>query len=280
VIVRFHADVVATPRGLVEMASAGAGDAVLLVHGSPGDWRQLLPLAEDLADRFQVMLVSRPGYGRTPLGANRTAAEQAALFVGMLDALGIDGAAVVGVSGGGPAAVALAAAFPSRVTSVVLCCAVAPEMVRVPRAMRAATLPGVGEVLASLDRRLGVRPSVVERAVAGLTPDERRRYDADPALRADVERFVADRPRGRTALAGIRNDVAQFGRPRAPFVVTAPTLVLHGDTDPTVALGHARFHAAAIPGAVVEVYADAGHAFLLTRRREASSRIAAHVAPS
>ena len=97
-----------TARGPVQVASHGSGPALLVAHGMPGDWRQARLLAEDLAQDYRVLLVTRPGYGRTPLRSGRTPAAQADLYAALLDALGLDRAVVLGISGGGPSAYAFA----------------------------------------------------------------------------------------------------------------------------------------------------------------------------
>ena len=51
------ASVVRTSTGPVEAAVSGAGPAVVLVHGSPGSWRQLVPVAEDLSAVLGVMAI-------------------------------------------------------------------------------------------------------------------------------------------------------------------------------------------------------------------------------
>ena len=84
------------------------------------------------------------------------------------------------------------------------------------------------------------------------------------------------RPTGRRAVSGFRNDVVHLRHGHDAIAVTAPTLVLHGDADRVVPLSHAQFNAEAIPGAVLELYEQAGHVFLLTRRAEATARVARH----
>lgn len=64
---------------------------------------------------------SRPGYGRTPLAAGPDPVRFAGVVVELCQQLGLaDILAVVGVSAGGPTAVAMAALFPDRVRSLVL----------------------------------------------------------------------------------------------------------------------------------------------------------------
>ena len=62
---------VTTACGQIEVAESGTGPALLVLHGTPGDWQQARLLAAELSDRARVLLVSRPGYGRTPLRSGR-----------------------------------------------------------------------------------------------------------------------------------------------------------------------------------------------------------------
>jgi pimeloyl-ACP methyl ester carboxylesterase len=91
----------------------------------------------------------------------------------------------------------------------------------------------------------------------------------DDDVRTEVERFLRSHLDAPPGLAGFRNDVAQ-ARHRLPIAVTvsAPTIVMHGDSDTVVPLDHGQAYADAIPGAEMQVLAGAGHGFLLTRRAE------------
>ncbi|HVB27848.1 MAG TPA: MFS transporter, partial [Mycobacteriales bacterium] len=184
-------EIVATRSGPVELARSGTvgKPVVLLLHGTPGSWRQAVPVAEDLAGDFDVLLPSRPGYGRTPVSTGRSVAAQADAYAALLDALALDRAAVVGVSGGGPSALAFAAGHPDRTAALVQCCAVALHLASPPRAMTWLARPrGVAETLTALarrrDRRRLLRPGAVDGMIASdLTADEQQRTGADPRIR-------------------------------------------------------------------------------------------------
>jgi pimeloyl-ACP methyl ester carboxylesterase len=282
------ASAVSTAVGPIEAAVAGGGRAVVLVHGLPGSWRQLVPLAEDLAAHHTVVLPSRPGYGTTPLAAGRTYHEQAAAYAALLDALGLTSAAVIGVSGGAPSAAAFAADYPDRTTALVLACPLAPELARIPATLGLAAVPGLGEVLTALYRARRGRqladPAATERLIRKeLSPSELAVLDDE--LRAEVVRFARSHLGAPAGLAGLRNDLVQARRAgtstsartnttaTATSTITAPTLILHGDADTVVPVDHAGAYAAAIPGAVLELLDGAGHGFLLTRRAEAVPRL-------
>ena len=100
---------VTTACGPVELAEAGPanGAPLLVVHGSGGGFDQGLLIGADYAVRgFRVIAPSRPGYLRTPFPADGDASgpRQADLLACLLDTLGVERAAVMGVSAGGVAA--------------------------------------------------------------------------------------------------------------------------------------------------------------------------------
>jgi pimeloyl-ACP methyl ester carboxylesterase len=274
----------ATARGPIEVAAAGDGPAVLLVHGIPGSWRQCIPLAEDL-EGFRCLLPSRPGYGRTPASTGRSYDEQADALVALLDAFGIEKCAVVGLSGGGPIAIALAVRHHERASALVMACAMAPHLITAPLPMRLAKVPGVAEVLGGAIRargRLRVRrPEVVDAQITKpLTVLERRLVASDPRVRTDLVRHELGHLEAPLGLPGLRNDLAQIERakrmPPPSFAgVSCPTLVMHGERDTVIGTSHARFYADGLPDADVAVFDDSGHLFALTRRRECSAAIRA-----
>ncbi|HYG66647.1 MAG TPA: alpha/beta fold hydrolase, partial [Anaeromyxobacteraceae bacterium] len=113
--------VVRTRRGEVECAVAGAGPAVLCLHGAMGGHDQALLLARTIGPAgFRYVAPSRPGYLGTSLALGRTPDAQADLYRDLLDALAIDRAAVMAVSGGGPSALAFALRHPDRCWGLVI----------------------------------------------------------------------------------------------------------------------------------------------------------------
>lgn len=259
---------VSTTCGPIEVAETGQGPAVLVVHGMPGDWRQARTVAEDLSDQARVLLVSRPGYGRTPLCSGRTPEEQADLYAALLDALAIDRAVVLGISGGGPSSFAFAARHPERCHGLLLCCAVAPHLMTPPAAMlRLAAVPGVWRAVAAAVRLVARYGGGKPTDLSALTPIERM-LAADPLVLHDLTRFDAERPQTMRG-AGLRNDTRQLAAMREiawPATVSVPTAVLHGDADDVIPLSHAEAFAAAVPGARLEVLGGYGHAIPLFAR--------------
>lgn len=79
-----------------------------------------LPHEQLATSGFTLLTVSRPGYDSTPVTVGRSAQEAADALVALLDELEIETVSVIGISAGGPTALALAKRHPARVRSVLL----------------------------------------------------------------------------------------------------------------------------------------------------------------
>lgn len=269
------ASVVETARGPIEVAVLGRGPALLIAHGMPGSWQQAISIGRDLQDERKVLLVTRPGYGGTPLRSGRTAAEQADLFAAMLDALDIETTSIVGISGGGPSALAFAQRHPARTSSLGLLCALAAHLMVVPGYARlAARAPtAVWSTFAGRERRkqrrmLADANTFDTHLQSELNPAELSILAAEPRLRDDYAESMRSQATGRSWAPGFRNDVRAImtSGPAPTDAITAPTLVVHGDADTVVPMANAEYHVAAILGARLEVIPGASHGFPLTHR--------------
>ena len=116
-----------TAKGVVRYLDIGDGPPVLLVHGIFGGadaaLRQLGPV---VPAGFRLIVPSRFGYLGSTLPAGSTPRRQADVFADLLDALGIDKAAVVAVSAGATSALQLAVRHRGRVSGLALISANGP----------------------------------------------------------------------------------------------------------------------------------------------------------
>jgi pimeloyl-ACP methyl ester carboxylesterase len=93
----------------------GAGPCVVLIHGHPFDRSLWRPQTEALAKNFRVVAPDLRGFGASPVTPHLVMLRQYAGDVeGLLDRLGIDHAAVVGLSMGGLVAMDLVTTYPKR----------------------------------------------------------------------------------------------------------------------------------------------------------------------
>lgn len=114
-----------TSAGHVEYVQDGEGPTVLVFHGAPGGYDQAMLLGSSLAEEgFQVIAPSRPGYLRTPLTSGLSPEKQADAMAALLDSLGLENVAVMGVSMGAPAAIEFCLRYPNRSWALVLISAV------------------------------------------------------------------------------------------------------------------------------------------------------------
>ncbi len=203
-----------------------------------------------------------------------TLADMADDGVGLLDALEIDRAHIVGASMGGMIAQHVAARYSQRCKSLTSIFsttgnpklpAARPEALKVlvtrPKSMEEEALVDHGVMLA---RTIGS---------PGYPSDEDRLRDR---ARASVQRSTY--PEGPTRhLSAI---VADGDRREMLKGVSVPTLVMHGEDDPLVPVEGGRDTAAAIPGAKLKTIPGWGHDLPLELVDEVAEAIAAHARSS
>lgn len=189
---------------------------------------------------------------RDPRGASYTLSDMAADAAGLLAALGIDAAHIVGVSMGGMLAQLLAIEHPGRVRSLV-------SIMSTTGARR------VGRPRASVARNM-LRPAARDRA--GYVADHIASYRliGSPgfAFEEEHKRARAHRlfDRGINPAGSARQLAAIVTAPdRTERLrgVTVPATVIHGADDPLVNVSGGRATAEAIPGAELLVLDGMGH---------------------
>jgi len=268
--------VVETSAGPVEYADRGEGAPLLSLHGSPAAFENGLLIAEFArVNGFRVIAASRPGYGGTPLGTGRTPAEQADALAGLLDAVGLDRVAVLGMSGRGPTGYALAGRHPDRVA-----CLLQVESIALP-----ATAPRAGRLVLRLTPLAAVAGWMIDRFPARMLATMGAPDGADPnlqAAQAALARAIVTTATGWKRLgAGYDNDAAQFAdlQPLPLGSITCPTLIVHGTADTRVPIAHAEHAHATIAGSELRRINGGGHTAFLFRpdhQREAVTWLQNH----
>ncbi len=197
--------------------------------------------------------------------------DMAADAAGLLDALGIDSAHVVGGSMGGMIAQLMAIEHAPRVRTLTSIFSTTgnPRLPRPkPEAMKA--LLDRAPANATLDDviPIGIRVARAIGSPAYPTPEDRLRE----RIARDFHRsFYPEGPARQ--IAAIMDDGDRRRRLRK---VTAPTLVIHGTDDPLVPVEGGRDTARAIPGAKLHEIPGMGHDLPLELVDEIAAAIAAH----
>ena len=232
----------------------GAGEPVVFLHGFPSSshlWGEVVPL---MPAGHRLVVVDLLGYGRSDRPDAREVGIKghAERVLGLLDALGINYACVVGHDVGGGVAQAMAVRWPARVSRLCLVNSVAfdewpTREVKLARAMLPLTKHLPPTWLLSL---------VKGDLLRGYLDAERGTHSVAQYLRP----FAT--PEGRDALLEhlMALDSAETAAlaPRLKDVV-APTAIVWGAHDPFLPAALGRRLCDAIPGATLDLVPDGRH---------------------
>ena len=236
---------------------SGEGPPLLMIIGMSGtalSWGE--EFHAQLRRDFEVIVYDHRGVGASSrLEGPVTIRELAADAAGLLEALELDSAHVLGISMGGMVAQELALAHPERIRTLTLGCTYCGG----PRAV-----PTGEEVVA---RIVAARHSG-NRELALRTSWEVNVSPAFAADRQEWQRFVARAMRRSVAVEVIDRQaraIAAHDTSARLHEIAAPTLVVHGTLDQLLPVANGRLLAELIPGARLEVFDGVGHLFFLER---------------
>jgi pimeloyl-ACP methyl ester carboxylesterase len=237
----------------------GSGPDLVLIHGASGTLRDYtFALVDQLAPRYRVIAVDRPGMGYSdPLPQGDTSlASQADRIRRALDAFGVKNPIVLGQSYGG--AVALAWAVDSPPAALVLVGGVSMPWPGPLDPWYRATSPPLGRATLVPLVAAFMPHSYVTRAIDGV-------FAPDAAPAGYAQHLGLDLTLRRATLA---TNVAQINALRDHVVamepryanLTLPIEMIHGDADTIVPLDvHAARFAPLVPSATLTVLPGAGH---------------------
>jgi pimeloyl-ACP methyl ester carboxylesterase len=216
----------------------GSGPAVLFIHGGLGDSRLWEPQARALAGRFRTVRFDLRFYGRSESpGMAFSAVDDA---IGLLDALEIERAAVVGLSLGGALALDVALTHPERVWAV------------------AHVAGGVSGT--ALDVYTDEQESAYEAAVEASDFDAAMGVDFEVWAPLGVDDTLRDLWRATPDMRGVPDGAMPAPPPETAErlgEITAPTLVVVATHDPPGLQEVDRRVAREIPGArLAEIDSD------------------------
>lgn len=268
--------VIPSPYGDIEYTEGGSGPPVLVIHGSGGGYDQgELVVEAVLGDQFHWIAPSRFGYLRSTFNEGATFDDQAHAYAYLLDQLGVEKAAVVAISHGGPSALLLAVLHPERVSSLTLISAGVASSAAPDQAQAQANRQG--EMLVTIYRydplywtatnlfkkQFMELMGANETVIAELSPHQREMAEQI------IDYMNPSSPRA--AGAAFDNKAAMPNERIA--TITAPTLIVHA-TDDTLQLYHnAQFAAATIPGAMLVSFDRGGHLLMIVEQPTISTAV-------
>ena len=228
----------------VEIEGPEDAPAVVLVHGLGGTSNFYQVQAQALVESHRVIRIDSAGAGRSANAENISISSHAEDIAGVLDALGIESAAVVGHSMATLVVREFAAKYPERVTKLVLLGAVREpaEPGRQAQRDRAAVLRDKGTA--------AVAPGVVANALSETTRTDKPEVAAfvrEMVMRQDPEGYA----RNCEALAAASDP--------GPVSSTTALLLITGDADKVGPPEASQEIADAHGSATVKVLPNVGH---------------------
>jgi 3-oxoadipate enol-lactonase len=247
---------------------AGDGEPLLLIQGMSAThlaWGR--PFLDELERSFDCIVFDNRGMGLSgPAELPFTIADMAADTAGLLDALELESAHVVGISMGGMIAQELALAHPERIRTLTLgatYCGGPQGTLMAPE-----DLQMLGAAMASGDR------DRVFRAMWEI--------NLSPGFREDDARFAAFAEMA-TVLPAPQPVILQQMRACGAHDtserlagIEVPTLVIHGDVDRLLGPGNGRQIASLVPAARLEMLEGVGHMFWWEQPQRSAELIREH----
>ena len=252
----------------IDYERSGSGPPLLLIMGMSGTslhWGE--PFLDALRRDFEVIVYDHRGVGASSrLEGPVTIVEMAEHAVGLLDALSIDSAHILGISMGGMIAQELALAHPERVRTLTLGCTycggegssvMAPELAR---RLAAGRITGDRERAVRISWEANVSAALVDDAdaYADYLAASQRRAVAVPVIMAQLG-----------AISG--HDTSE-----RLSELTMPTLVIHGTADQILPVENGRLVASHIPGSRLEIFEGVGHLFFWERPDRSAELLREH----
>lgn len=254
----FASHEIALDGARVAMKRGGSGAPLLFLHGAEGlmEWPAIL---DRLAERHDVIVPDLPGFGQSAITDNiDDMSDVAYLYLDLIEKLGLHDLRLVGHSLGGWAALEIAIRSCERLHSLAL---IAPAGIQVKGASKA--------------------------DIYMIDPDQQARLAyADAAMgEAAAQRALASKYQEQAILNRIAS--ARFGwnprlfNPRLErwlHRVSAPTLIVWGDSDRIIPPVYGPAFARRIPGAELAIIGKAGHYPHVERIDDVANRLGAFLA--
>ncbi len=251
------------------------GKPLLYFHGFPGS-RLEVEFAHKTAEGVQVRIIGidRPGYGLSDSMPGRTLLDWPDDVIELADALGINRFGIMGVSGGGPYAVACAAAIHHRLSAAGIVCGMGP--IDVPHGTDGMNrLNKIGLKLVRITPWFAKILLWLAAPYLRCFPEHQvdrvasKAGEPDKSLlrREEIKEILKDsfRESVRTGSSGALQDLLIYIRPwHLAFPnISLKVYVWHGERDVIVPPAMGRYIASSIPNSRARFYPDEGHFSLL-----------------
>ena len=240
--------------GEIHYEEAGRGECLIFVSGLGGVGRYWQPQVPAFAECFRVITYDQRGTGGSDRTQREFSLDQMALeLAGLMDALEIPRAHIVGLSTGGAIGQTLAIEQPQRVNRLVMCSTWThcdPWFRRLFEARRVMYLTAGNDLHAMFHPLWLYPPDYVNAHDAEIDAERRRSAESSPPVEVSVGRIDA---------------LMKFDRRADLGRIKAPTLIIASDNDYITPCYYAKNLVQSIPGAKLEIVQGGGHSISKTR---------------
>ncbi len=242
----------------------GVGHPLVLIRGLGSNADHWYPQIPAFAASFRVISYDNRGIGRSDKpDAPFTIATMAEDLAGIMDALHIPKAHIMGLSMGGMVAQEFAVRFPHKVHGLVLACTHCGGEKAVPPS---------DEIMAIFSEFVDTAsPEAAREAGKCLFAEET--FNKAPELVLEYQRISARFPPDAKLLRGQSAAVKGHDTWERLHQIQAPTLVITGAEDALIVPENSRILAEKIPDAQLRIIPEGGHQFLVEQADAANKAI-------
>jgi pimeloyl-ACP methyl ester carboxylesterase len=229
--------VLAQNMGL-KLEQFGTGQPLLVLHGGGGK-ATVAAFAQSLADSFNVILPTHPGFDGTERSTRIfSIKELAAAYVGLLAAAKLENVVVIGFSMGGWIAAEMAVHLPQTMAGLIL-------------------VDAVGITVSGEDV-LDVF-SIAPNQIADFSFHEPNKFRIDMAALSPEKKSMLQANFAALAIYGRALNMQDPDLAARLSVIDVPSLVIWGESDRVASPTYGKAFAAAMPGSCFELIASCGH---------------------
>ncbi|GAA0593824.1 alpha/beta hydrolase [Virgibacillus siamensis] len=242
------------------------GFPILFFHGTPGSRYECSFVdGQQLGEDTCMIVVDRPGYGLSDPKNNRTILNWTNDVKQLLDHLGLLKVDVVGVSGGGPYALACAVKLEEYVNHVAIVCGIGPLAISGDSGS-----VSDDEKRSSIEKELSAPEKMAEQiaqmhahpeAMGEETTNNLSEFDRSVIMPDIVKKWIKNVKEATRSPEGMITDYKLLLQSWEVALneISIPVYFWHGYQDDMVSLQHPRFLAEQIQGAELEFIEGAGH---------------------
>ncbi|HHH55191.1 MAG TPA: alpha/beta hydrolase [Bacteroidetes bacterium] len=251
-----------TRLGEIEYNSVGKGIPILFVHGGHSNCNETLCHKGFNLEKFQLIIPSRPGYGKTPMINNKTPKQAADLIIELLNHLSIDNVIVYGISAGGLTAIELASNYPKKVSKLILASAVSKkwldEQGKIYKIAKNMFNPKIEKIVWGMVRFFS---SILPNKIAKSFYPQFSKNPVHKLKKDDIQELIST-IKFFNSKKGFLNDIDQNINNEIITKIKCPTLIIHSENDNSVSIEHAEYANKMIENSKIEILKNEwGHLF-------------------